>query len=143
MNDKNSISQNGEKNKQQTYPVTYKVDYRDPPWTKRQVERDGLGGCDSLIVISQIYPDDGGYSQLMATLDGRTGEPVDNNEVWKAWAMMAADLMEREDLPSWKSELCRIVHMVVKKQILKCVEENQNQQNKEKKNDDTEGKNHD
>lgn len=100
------------------YKVTYDVKVDEKGLTKDELLSLDRGGCDSLIVISQLYPEDGSYSQAVASVNGETGEPVDENEVWKAWTAMAHSLMESSELSEGRKAICKLVHEMVKKAVL-------------------------
>ena len=79
------------------YPLTYDLRREDPPVTALQLEKqaqrgDDRGACDAAILISIVYPQDGGVSHMILSRDGRTGKPLDDTELFKAWSMMACDL---------------------------------------------------
>jgi hypothetical protein len=88
------------------YDHTYKLSYHlEPKDTLSSEREDGEGLCDAMICHSIIFPPDGSYSHYLVSLDGRTGEEMSSNELFKAWTMMAATLSKREDLPPGKKEL--------------------------------------
>jgi len=101
------------------YPITYNIKRHDPPLEKDEVIEKELGGCDSIIIISQIYPEDGSYSQAIVSLDGRTNDDVGLDELWKAWTIMAASLAKEEALSPSKRSLCNQVIEIVRESILK------------------------
>lgn len=68
-----------------------------------------VGAADAFIITSIILPPDGSYSQVVYSADGRTGQKLPPAELWKAWAVMAAQLAKNEDLSSAKRELCQVV----------------------------------
>lgn len=72
-----------------TYPLTYAITPRLEGVTADFAREHGLGACDAVAIVSINYPDDGGLSVLVASLDGRTRERVTEAELWKVWAMMA------------------------------------------------------
>lgn len=73
-------------------------------------EKDSdVGACDSLVLISGLYPPDGGHSQALITMDGRTGGPLEMRDLWKAWFLLAAALAEDETLFSGKRMVCQAV----------------------------------
>jgi hypothetical protein len=100
------------------YKVTYYVQHHAKGMTEREVLALDRGGCDSLIVISQLYPEDGSYSQAVASINGETGESVDENEVWKAWTALAHSLMDSDELSEGKRLVCKLVHEMVRDAVL-------------------------
>lgn len=96
------------KRKQQTYPLGYTVKRFDPPKTKAQLAAigdDDLGACDALVVMSILYPDDGSYSMLPLSRDGRTGGRLASREIFKAWMMLAKHVAEMTDLDDARRSL--------------------------------------
>lgn len=82
----------------QTYKLTYDARVEDPPVTREQIEKVGRGGCDAVVILSMLYPDDGSFSLAVVSLDGRTGEQIEDKELFKAWWLLASRLGESETL---------------------------------------------
>jgi hypothetical protein len=104
---------------EQTYPITYSVDYHDPPLTKEQVLASAAGGCDAILLISVVGGRSGaseGSSHAFIGRDGRGGDGDINIEEWfKAWAMLAATLAESTELGPGKRRLCAEVIFAIRK----------------------------
>jgi hypothetical protein len=85
-----------------TYRVKYRVDELEAGnFTKAECLEAG-GGCDALVLISMLFPEDGSYSQQVVSFDGRAGgDPISDSDLWKVWAMIAAQLAQNE---SFKAE---------------------------------------
>jgi hypothetical protein len=80
------------------YKVTYQLKHHAQGIVAQDVP-SMHGASDALIVISQLYLDDGAYSQATSSLDGRTGKDVDSADLWKAWMLLANSLAtEHPDL---------------------------------------------
>jgi hypothetical protein len=97
------------------YYVKYKAEKLDPPLTKEEFlatadYEDDWGAADAVFIVSMLYPSDGSYSQLTLSMDGRTGEPLEPDEQWKVWTVLAAVLAQREDLSAGRRALCKLVH---------------------------------
>ena len=71
------------------------------------------GACTALVIGSLLYPEDGSYSSLFLSLDGRTGKELEDAELWKAWLMLARQLSESKTLHESKRELCERVFEAV------------------------------
>lgn len=94
------------------YHVTYDVTpHREG--LDREAIPEGRGACTAVLLASLLYPEDGSYSAAFVSMDGRTGEPLHDNEVWKAWAMLAAGLAESKTLAPNKRDLAKAVHDAV------------------------------
>ncbi len=90
------------------YKITYKIEHHEEGLTANEIKMLQRGGCDSVILISQIYPPDGSYSQVVFSKDGRTGEKVTPIDLWKAWTLLGKRLAELEGLDKGRKEFCNI-----------------------------------
>jgi hypothetical protein len=63
-----------------------------------KLKKEDVGATDAVIMISMAYPADGSFSMLPASLDGRTGKEVDDNELFKVWTMLAKSLADSPTL---------------------------------------------
>jgi|GEM_PF-3775579 hypothetical protein len=100
------------------YRIIYKVEHHPDGVPEDQIRVSGFGACDAILVGSLLYPDDGSYSSMFVSLDGRTGEELDSAEIWKAWTMLAKNLADETTLSPWKRALARNVFDVVRDVIL-------------------------
>jgi hypothetical protein len=94
------------------YPLTYEVRAEDPPLTPAEIE-PGRGACDAAILLSLVYPDDGSFSLLIVSMDGRTGDHVSDAELFKCWTLVAKRLAESTTLHASKRELARELWQIV------------------------------
>jgi hypothetical protein len=92
------------------YPLSWHMRSEDPPLSRGQLQAAGRGGCDAMVIHSMGYPEDGGFSMKTLSLDGRTGQPVDDEELFKVWALLAHQLMTSPTLSPGKRELCEAAH---------------------------------
>ena len=77
------------------------------------------GGTDALVVASLLYPDDGGFSASYLSFDGRDqGMALDDIELFKLWAMMAAHLSESETVGEGRRALLKQVHETIREAVL-------------------------
>lgn len=68
-----------------------------------------IGACDAFIFASILYLEDGSYSLQYFSQDGRNnGKELNSNEIFKAWILLASNLMEKKDLPEWKRMLAEM-----------------------------------
>ena len=96
------------------YPLTWDLRKEDPPASYRFCETTGRGGSDAAVLLSIAYAR-GGFSLAIMSLDGRTGEQVDDGEIFKAWAILAHRLAESATLAPGQQELARAVHEYVRR----------------------------
>ncbi len=108
-----------------TVPRSYKVKYSLEPeageFTAEECREAG-GGCDAFMLVSMLYPDDGGFSQSVVSFDGRKdGDPLTDGELWQVWSVLAAGLARseslREDWPN-RHALVDEVHERIRATIL-------------------------
>lgn len=85
----------------------------DPEGFDPEDVEEGLGVCDAAVLISIQYPEDGSYKWNLEAKDGRTGEDLDGDELWKAWLMLTRHLSFRADMRPGKADVCRNVHAQV------------------------------
>ena len=69
-----------------------------PAGLPSEPDEEGAGGADALILISIIFEPDGGRSDLVLSIDGRTGTELPDIEVFKSWVMLAHKLMNSEQI---------------------------------------------
>jgi len=87
----------------------YKIRYDLAPevgsFTKDEI--GDMGGTDSFLVVSCLYPEDGSFSMLHTSLDGRTGEEMTGRELFKIFIMLGKNLSERSDLDDLRKEISK------------------------------------
>src|ERR1700761_5540680 len=98
---------------ERTYPLTYEITPRPERVPASWVREQGLAACDAVVVLSMIYPEDGSFSLAVPSLDGRTGEPVTDADLWKVWTMLAKNLSESPTLSAPKREFCELTFKAV------------------------------
>lgn len=90
------------------FKLKYEVKSTPGEFTRKELETDpnDVGGTDALVVFSILYPDDGSYSAIHLSIDGRNeGKPLDSHELWKLWILFGTNLAKKEDLSSEKREI--------------------------------------
>lgn len=104
------------------YKLSYRLDRNDPPIdteeARRRAEEDGLGSCDAAVLLSILFPEDGSYSMLLRSLDGRSGEPLSDAEVFKAWWMLAKRLGDSTTLEPRRAVLAKATFEMIAEEIL-------------------------
>lgn len=91
-----------------TYECVYEIKPR-AGMTADEVKTAGLGACDAVVIHSILFTADGGRSEVIVSVDGKTGDPLPAIELWKSWVMMALHLSEATDLDDGKKSLCKDV----------------------------------
>lgn len=104
------------------YHVTYDITHHPAGLESDEILDTDRGGATAVFLGSLLYPPDGSYSAAFVSLDGRTGEPLDDAEVWKAWVMLAEHLSRSESLSDAKRELAEIVFENVRRATARAVE---------------------
>jgi len=80
---------------------------------EQEQAKKGKGACTAIILAPILYPEDGSYSVLFLSKDGRTDEELDDSELFKAWSMLAHRLAQSETLSHGKKDLCGQVFDIV------------------------------
>lgn len=98
------------------YPLAYRIETskEHPPRTAEELLEEKLGGCDAIILHSILFRDDGGRSEARLSLDGRTGEDLSADELFKSWTAMAGDLALDERLGESRRVLAGMVFEVMR-----------------------------
>jgi len=104
------------------YFVTYNLTSHPDGIAREQVP-EGDGAATAVAILSMIYPPDGSFSLLVASLDGRTGETVSDKELWKVWTLMAKELSNSATLSPNKKELCALTFDIMRQGILSAMGE--------------------
>lgn len=92
---------------EQVYKVKYDFEFGD--FSKDEIMKNGSGGCEAVIVHSILYPEDGSYSHLLISKDGRNQGELDGNELFKAWMMMGATIAKNKTMSEGKRDFCQTV----------------------------------
>lgn len=105
------------------YKTKYKLETEFGEFTAEEIRKEGNGGCDAYIFFSLIFPEDGSYSQTFFSFDGRNeGKALEANDLWKVWAMMSKNLMDRKkDLPEWKYIIAEATFEMIREIITSCI----------------------
>lgn len=98
------------------YPIAYKVETpkEHPPRTPDELRDADLGGCDAIIIHSILFRADGSRSEAIVTKDGRTGDELPVDELFKSWAMLAHGLSQDKDLGEGRRLLAEMVHEILR-----------------------------
>lgn len=101
-------------NNKTPYVHKYKMKYDLKPefgtFTASEVEDAKASATDALLCFSLLYPEDGSFSSYMFSVDGRNnGKPLDDDEVFKVWTLMAKRMADSRTLPPGKREFARQV----------------------------------
>jgi hypothetical protein len=101
------------------YHVSYDIKAHKEGRPADEIMEGDRGGCDAIILHSILFPEDGSYSHVLISLDGRTGRPLDSMEIFKAWTMMAHEIAAREDLEPGRRALAVNVQAAMTEHVLK------------------------
>ena len=91
------------------YNLKYKLDF-DPGKYLIEKEEDAEENCgytDALLVVSCLRPPTGEYSQQFFSMDGVTGKPMTQSEIFKAWLCIAAAIGQHPDSTPFQREICQ------------------------------------
>lgn len=101
---KNFKSASAKKNRKYkvVYTINHYKDGKDVEWVKQ----NGLGACDAALLGSVVRTEDGGVSVLFVSLDGKTGEDLTDQELFKLWGMLGEKLSKSTMLGDGSRKLC-------------------------------------
>lgn len=102
----------------ETYHLRYAMTLTPGKFAK--AELGGDGGTDALLLASVLYPPDGSLSVCFLSKDGRTGEEMEDSELFKVWAMLAHQLAESETLGEVKWAICVATHEAIRAALAKA-----------------------
>lgn len=86
------------KERSHVYRTQYKLEPEHGEFSAKEIKEKKLGGCDAFLFFSLIFPEDGSYSQTFFSFDGRNeGKALNSSDLWKVWAMMSKNLMDRKN----------------------------------------------
>lgn len=105
------------------YLASYDVRREDPPASGEEIREKKRGGCDAVVLHSILFQEDGGRSEVIVSMDGRTGEQLPAVELFKSWAMMTFTLSKDERLSEAKRGFCASVHEAIAQALRKAGEE--------------------
>lgn len=92
------------------YKLKYDLPHVPGEFSPDEIKKEGMSGTDALIVFSLLYPEDGSFSALTMSVDGRNdGKELDDNELFKVWALQAKNLSESKTLSNPKKRFAEIV----------------------------------
>jgi len=96
---------------QHPYRLSYDISAHPTGITKSEADTTipERGLSDAMIIISMVYPLDGSLSTAVMSKDGRTDQPLDDIEIFKAWTMLAAGLASSPTLGEGKRLLAELV----------------------------------
>lgn len=104
-----------------TYKVKYHLEPEAGEFTKAQCEETG-GGCDALVLVSMLFPDDGSYSQRVVSFDGRNGgDQISEEDLFKVWSLIAYELSQNDEFRKTspgRHGVVAAVHATIKDAIL-------------------------
>jgi hypothetical protein len=87
------------------YKLKYNIDFIRGDYTPADVEGTDSGLTDALLCFSIIYPEDGGYSQVHFSNDGRTGQELTQEDLFKVWMTLGMNLANNGKLKGWHKKM--------------------------------------
>jgi hypothetical protein len=80
-----------------TYHLRYTLKFEAGEFSKSEIGQD-QGAADALVILSIAYPDDGSYSMVPLSKDGRNNQDLDAKEMFKAWILLGQHIAQMGDL---------------------------------------------
>jgi hypothetical protein len=72
-------------------------------------QQEGYGLSDAILTASILRPEDGSYSIMWLSMEGKTGEQMESAEIWKAWYLLAEKLRADTELSAERRKLCQLL----------------------------------
>jgi len=69
----------------------------------------GFGSCNAAVLISILNFPDGSSSRLIHSTDGETGQPVDDNELFHTFSLLAHRLSQSDELDEGRKKFAALV----------------------------------
>jgi hypothetical protein len=105
--------------KDKKYNLKYSWDAVAGNFSKEDIKGEHDGLCDAMMVVSILFPEDGSYSQMIMSADGRTGKELSQDDIFKVWQMIAFTLERNNGLEGWHKEIIKQVCLSIR-QIIKA-----------------------
>ena len=93
---------------ERTYKVEWHMKHRPEGVKGDELDKLMCRGSDALFTASVAFPKHGGYSCYFDSIDGRTGEQLDDNEWFKIWMMLSKRLSDSRTLEPGRKEFAQI-----------------------------------
>ena len=81
-----------------TFPIVYTANWYKKPVDIDWIRQRELGGADALFLANIQKSEDGGITVHFNSIDGATGEPLNDQEKLKLWGLMAQELSKSKTL---------------------------------------------
>ena len=108
-----------EATKKYTYHLSYDAPKAHPEGISvKELKAANKSGSDALFTASILYPPDGSLSILFSSLDGRTGEELDDNEWFKVFTLLSRRLGLSKTLDVDKRDFARTVFEAFQQAIM-------------------------
>ena len=102
-----------EKTEEHPYKIAYRVYHQPNGATKEFLKEHEFGGCDDIILISIVKTLEGDTSTAFLSMRGSDGNPLPDDEIFKAWVLMAKNLSESKTLSMATKLLCKTIFKTV------------------------------
>ncbi len=83
-----------------SYKIRYDFNLEIGDFEKEDAGDKGL--TDALFFVSCVYSEDGSYSQMPFSRDGRLNGPISNADIFKIWITLAANIAKFDDISEGK-----------------------------------------
>lgn len=93
---------------------TFKCETEKEGYSPSDVNNENEGLCDSIVLVSIVLPEDGGYAQLLLSLNGADGLELSQNDLFKVWSMLGMQLHNNGALKNWKKQLVDLMAKMVR-----------------------------
>jgi GTP-dependent phosphoenolpyruvate carboxykinase len=86
------------KKARRNYPVVFTVNWYKQQKDVEWVKKNGLGCADSVLLTTIVNAEDGGVLVHFSSIDGKTGNELNDQELFKLWGLLADRLSKSKTL---------------------------------------------
>jgi hypothetical protein len=99
------------------FHLRYKLDFESGEFSKSEIA-EGFGAADALMICSISYPEDGSYSMVPLSRDGRTNQELTAKEMFKAWILLGQHIAQMDDLDEGRKLIAETPFQMMREFIL-------------------------
>lgn len=96
------------------YPIVYTINFYKNGKSESWARKNGLGACDAAFLAQIAKTEDGGRAVRFSSIDGKTGEDLNDQELLKIWGLLGERLSNSTMLHENTRKLCGDVWKAIK-----------------------------
>ena len=103
------------------YTLKYRLDEHPEGFSVEEAKaavEDGFGSCNAAVMISVLKFPDESSSRMIHSVDGATGQEVDDDELFHCFAMLSRRLANSETLDEGRKRFAALVFHQIRQAII-------------------------